>query len=58
MQYYESVVDLIGNTPLVKLGSVARDVPGIDRMLDPKAERGAVGQARLVGEAKVQLTPR
>jgi cystathionine beta-synthase len=27
MQYYESVVDLIGNTPLVKLGSVARHVP-------------------------------
>jgi cystathionine beta-synthase len=27
MQYYESVVDLIGNTPLVRLGSVARDVP-------------------------------
>jgi len=26
MQYYESVVDLVGNTPLVKLSSVARDV--------------------------------
>ena len=27
MQYYESVVDLVGNTPLVKLSSVAADVP-------------------------------
>jgi cystathionine beta-synthase len=27
MQYYESVLDLIGNTPLVRLGAVARDVP-------------------------------
>ena len=27
MQYYESVIDLIGNTPLVRLGAVARDVP-------------------------------
>jgi cystathionine beta-synthase len=27
MQVHESVVDLIGNTPLVKLRSVARDVP-------------------------------
>ena len=27
MQYYESVVDLVGDTPLVKLSSVAADVP-------------------------------
>jgi cystathionine beta-synthase len=27
MEYYESVIDLIGNTPLVKLGSVGKDVP-------------------------------
>jgi cystathionine beta-synthase len=27
MQYYESVIDLVGNTPLVKLSSVAQDVP-------------------------------
>ena len=27
MQFYESVVDLVGNTPLVKLSSVAADVP-------------------------------
>jgi cystathionine beta-synthase len=27
MQYYESVVDLVGNTPLVRLSSVAADVP-------------------------------
>ncbi|MGZ4589522.1 MAG: cystathionine beta-synthase [Actinomycetes bacterium] len=27
MEYYESVADLVGNTPLVKLGSVAADVP-------------------------------
>ncbi|HEX7186853.1 MAG TPA: cystathionine beta-synthase [Actinomycetes bacterium] len=27
MQFYESVIDLVGNTPLVKLGSVAADVP-------------------------------
>ncbi len=27
MQYYESVVDLVGNTPLVKLSSVAAGVP-------------------------------
>ena len=27
MQYYESVADLVGNTPLVKLNSVAADVP-------------------------------
>src|SRR5436190_24399485 len=27
MEYYESIVDLVGNTPLVKLGSVAADVP-------------------------------
>ena len=29
MHYYESVVDLVGNTPLVKLGSVAKDVPAL-----------------------------
>ncbi|HEX6936377.1 MAG TPA: cystathionine beta-synthase [Actinomycetes bacterium] len=29
MHYYESVVDLVGNTPLVKLGSVAEDVPAL-----------------------------
>ncbi len=27
MQYYESLVDLVGNTPLVKLNRVAADVP-------------------------------
>jgi cystathionine beta-synthase len=27
MQYYESIVDLVGNTPLVRLSSVGRDVP-------------------------------
>ncbi|HEU4912874.1 MAG TPA: cystathionine beta-synthase [Actinomycetes bacterium] len=27
MHYYESVIDLVGNTPLVKLSSVAKDVP-------------------------------
>ena len=27
MQVYESMVDLVGNTPLVRLKSVARDVP-------------------------------
>ena len=27
MQYYESIVDLVGNTPLVRLTSVGRDVP-------------------------------
>ena len=27
MQFYESVVDLVGNTPLVKLSSVAADLP-------------------------------
>lgn len=27
MHYYESVVDLVGNTPLVRLSSVAREVP-------------------------------
>ncbi|MDQ1670878.1 MAG: cystathionine beta-synthase, partial [Actinomycetota bacterium] len=27
MEYYESIADLVGNTPLVKLGSVAADVP-------------------------------
>src|SRR6185436_12898767 len=27
MEYYESVADLVGNTPLVKLGSVAAGVP-------------------------------
>ena len=29
MHYYESVVDLVGNTPLVRLTSVARDVPAM-----------------------------
>ena len=29
MRYFESVVDLIGNTPLVKLGSVAEGVQGM-----------------------------
>jgi len=29
MQYYESVVDLVGNTPLVKLSSVARGVSSL-----------------------------
>src|SRR6185369_17232429 len=29
MEYYESVADLVGNTPLVKLGSVAADVPAM-----------------------------
>jgi cystathionine beta-synthase len=27
MQYYESIVDLVGNTPLVRLSSVGREVP-------------------------------
>jgi cystathionine beta-synthase len=27
MQFYESVVDLVGNTPLVRLSSVAKDIP-------------------------------
>src|SRR4051794_2287837 len=27
MQYYESIIDLVGNTPLVRLSSVGRDVP-------------------------------
>jgi cystathionine beta-synthase len=27
VEYYENVIDLIGNTPLVRLGSVAADVP-------------------------------
>jgi len=27
MQFYESVIDMVGNTPLVKLSSVAADVP-------------------------------
>src|SRR3954447_18249422 len=27
MQYYESIIDLVGNTPLVQLSSVGRDVP-------------------------------
>ncbi len=27
MQFYESIIDLVGNTPLVKLSSVGRDVP-------------------------------
>ncbi|WP_129667951.1 cystathionine beta-synthase [Phytoactinopolyspora endophytica] len=29
MEYYENVVDLIGNTPLVRLGTVAADVPAL-----------------------------
>jgi sortase A len=29
MQYYESVVDLVGNTPLVKLSSVAEGIPAL-----------------------------
>ena len=27
MQFYESIIDLVGNTPLVRLSSVGRDVP-------------------------------
>jgi cystathionine beta-synthase len=29
MEYYESLTDLVGNTPLVKLGPVAADVPAL-----------------------------
>ena len=29
MKYYQNIVDTIGNTPLVKLNKITRNIPGL-----------------------------
>ena len=44
MQYYESMADLVGNTPLVRLTSVARDLAAHRARQDRVPQPGRVGE--------------